>query len=102
MSFVTTAIWKRSRMFLQSESTSAVFPEPTGPPTPTRSISCSCKPGFVSWFMFSRSSGLEEAAILRLVKRARDREPWKARVDVAVGETLRKRHGVRNGQADGG
>src|SRR5688572_24736205 len=103
MSFVTTAIWKRSRMFLQSKSTRAVFPEPTGPPTPTRSVSCSCKLGFVSWLMFSRSfSGLEEATILSLVKRARDREPWKARAHVAVGEALRKRHGVWNGKGDGG
>src|SRR5579862_7984212 len=36
MSLVTTAISKRSRSCLQSESTRAVFPEPTGPPTPTR------------------------------------------------------------------
>src|SRR5579863_4563223 len=37
MSLVTTAMSSRSRSRLQSESTRAVLPEPTGPPTPTRS-----------------------------------------------------------------
>src|SRR5687768_10219371 len=39
MSLVTTAMWKRSRIALHKESTNAVFPEPTGPPTPTRKVS---------------------------------------------------------------
>src|SRR5688572_3341572 len=37
MSLVTAAISKRSRSALQSARVSAVFPEPTGPPMPTRS-----------------------------------------------------------------
>ena len=37
MSLVTTAISNRSRSRLQSASTSAVLPEPTGPATPRRS-----------------------------------------------------------------
>src|SRR5579863_10419392 len=37
MSLVMAAISKRSRNFLHSASISAVLPEPTGPPTPTRS-----------------------------------------------------------------
>src|ERR1700689_2834566 len=44
MSFVTTAISKRSRRRLHSASTSAVFPEPTGPPTPSRKTSAGCAP----------------------------------------------------------
>src|ERR1700688_2402315 len=40
MSSVTTAMSRRWRKRLQSESTRAVLPEPTGPPTPTRSTSC--------------------------------------------------------------
>src|SRR5687768_17355293 len=39
MSLVTTAMRKRSHIALHSASTSAVFPEPTGPPTPTRNVS---------------------------------------------------------------
>src|SRR5688572_33247271 len=39
MSLVTTAICRDSRRRLHRASTSAVFPEPTGPPTPTRSVS---------------------------------------------------------------
>jgi urease accessory protein len=38
-SLVTTAMLNRSRMRLQRLSTSAVFPEPTGPPTPSRNTS---------------------------------------------------------------
>src|ERR1700674_5521321 len=37
MSLVMAAISKRSRSRLHSQSISAVLPEPTGPPTPTRS-----------------------------------------------------------------
>src|SRR5215208_4907496 len=37
MSLVIAASWERSRRRLQSASSSAVLPEPTGPPTPTRS-----------------------------------------------------------------
>src|SRR5690554_6418392 len=36
MSLVTTSISSRSRSRLQSTSSNAVLPEPTGPPTPTR------------------------------------------------------------------
>src|SRR3954447_1166177 len=36
MSLVTTAMSSVARIFLHSRSTSAVLPEPTGPPTPTR------------------------------------------------------------------
>src|ERR1700677_3339904 len=39
MSFVTTAMSSRCRRRLHSRSTSAVLPEPTGPPTPTRNTS---------------------------------------------------------------
>src|ERR1700686_2636051 len=39
MSLVTTAMSRRWRKRLQSESTRAVLPEPTGPPTPTRNTS---------------------------------------------------------------
>src|SRR5450631_3233615 len=39
MSLVTTAISSRSRRRLHRRSTSAVLPEPTGPPTPRRSTS---------------------------------------------------------------
>src|SRR5688500_7027334 len=39
MSLVTTAMLNRSRMRLHKASTNAVLPEPTGPPTPTRSTS---------------------------------------------------------------
>jgi len=41
MSFVTTAKLTRSRRRRQSASTSAVFPDPTGPPTP---ITGTCQP----------------------------------------------------------
>src|SRR5512147_1796951 len=37
MSLVTTTRSQRSRIVLHSISTSVVLPEPTGPPTPTRS-----------------------------------------------------------------
>src|SRR5438309_6524873 len=40
MSLVMAAISKRSRSRLHSQSISAVWPEPTGPPTPTRSGPC--------------------------------------------------------------
>src|ERR1700687_804106 len=40
MSLVMAAMSKRSRSRLHSASTSAVLPEPTGPPTPTRSGPC--------------------------------------------------------------
>src|SRR5947209_7583845 len=40
MSLVMAAISKRSRSRLHSQSISAVLPEPTGPPTPTRSRPC--------------------------------------------------------------
>src|SRR5471032_804024 len=37
MSLVTTTRSQRSRIALHNISTSVVFPDPTGPPTPTRS-----------------------------------------------------------------
>src|SRR4051794_21587171 len=41
MSFVTTARSRRARRLRHRDSTSAVLPDPTGPPTPTLSACCS-------------------------------------------------------------
>src|SRR5262245_54991533 len=111
MSLVTTAICSESRMRLQSASTSAVLPEPTGPPTPTRRVS------FVISFLLS---GPEQSRVLRLVSRAREevhrrgvanrvvghqrrsgsdgRDLANQRIQHALPSRLTERHGLHGGK----
>src|SRR5919202_937301 len=54
MSFVTTPIESRSPRVRQSAATRAVFPEPTGPPMPSRSgppVRAACACGSLAWWM---------------------------------------------------
>src|SRR3954468_12817958 len=99
MSFVTPTRSHLSRIVLQSISTSVVLPEPTGPPTPTRSggrrllrlaMWCSGVPrGAAVWAKSVMTglvsvSGTEQARILRLVARAGDPEHRRERLHVVV------------------
>src|SRR6478735_4856431 len=77
MSLVTTTRSQRSRMVLHSISTSVVLPEPTGPPTPTRSggngrvrRAIWCR-GLI---VLSSLSGAEQARVLSFVLRREDRQ----------------------------
>src|SRR3954463_16344039 len=92
MSLVTTAMRKRSRMALQSESTRAVLPEPTGPPTPTRRVSRADA--------VMGSSRFEQARVLGFVQGAREGEPGQGRADFGVGEQRGARTGCGHERAE--
>src|ERR1700742_1406223 len=94
MSLVTTTRSQRSRIALQSISTSVVLPEPTGPPTPTRSggrrlerLATWCS-GVGVWacvvMAVSTRSGTEQARILGLVARAGDAQHRREGLHVVV------------------
>src|SRR6185503_19798905 len=96
MSFVTTAIWNSSRRRLQSASTSAVFPDPTGPATPRRS---GWEGTVRSWMGVSiryLPSGSKEPRILRFVRRARVGEVGGRGAELLVGERQRVRDDGRD------
>src|SRR5688500_17265277 len=85
MSFVTTATWKRSRSRLQRASTRAVFPDPTGPPTPTRSTCLS----FMVVYLFElcgvrRRSRSEQPRVLILMQSAGQHLSRRSEADVLV------------------
>src|SRR5471030_2213723 len=103
MSLVTSTRSQRSRIALHSISTSVVLPEPTGPPTPTRSggrrllrlaMWCSgvaraagvwaksVMNGSLDWF--ADFSGTKQARILRLVLGAGDAQHRRERLHVVV------------------
>src|SRR6185295_7456860 len=94
-------------MVLHSISTSVVLPEPTGPPTPTRSGgSFLVRPGMV-WSVLMvgplgcvdvgcEDSGTEESRVLALVLRRQDGEHGREGLPLTVGE----RHGVVDGRRD--
>src|ERR1019366_4304103 len=63
MSLVTTAMSSRSRSRLHSRSTSAVLPEPTGPPTPTRNTSARLDVDMVT--LRRRDGAMETACTVR-------------------------------------
>src|SRR5436309_10485584 len=90
MSLVTTTRSQRSRIDLHSISTSVVLPEPTGPPTPTRSGgSFFVRPGIVCKAFIASVSRSEEARVLRLMLRREDGEHRRESLTLAVGEAHR-------------
>src|SRR5690349_12600827 len=87
MSLVTTTRSKRSRIALQSISTSVVLPEPTGPPTPTRSGGSTRVRRGMWWSGVIVGglgrSGTEQPRVLLLVARRQDREHRRERLHLA-------------------
>src|SRR6266571_4174537 len=88
MSLVMAAISKRPRKCLHSASISAVLPEPTGPPTPTRR----------GPWDFAIGSAPEEARVLRLVAQAGEIGAERGAADLVE----RRRHRALGGARDHG
>src|SRR3954447_21128022 len=109
MSFVTTTRSHLSRIVLQSISTSVVLPEPTGPPTPTRSggrrllrLAMWCSgvaraDGAAAKSVMVVVSGTEQAGVLGFVLRARDAQHGGERLP--FGFRPRERRGDQRGHA---
>ena len=91
MSLVIAAISKRSRSRLHSASISAVLPEPTGPPTPTRRGPC-------AWHALMT----EQPRVLRLVAHAGEVGAERRAADVVERRGERARRGRRDDRLERG
>src|SRR5258708_4802458 len=96
MSLVTAAMSYLSRSALPSASVSAVLPEPTGPPMPTRSGELSV----MTWSRSAVTSGTENPAVLGLVARRQESEARREVGKIGVVERGRALDHIGNAPGD--
>src|SRR5689334_25189382 len=94
MSLVTTTRSQRSRIVLHSISTSVVLPEPTGPPTPTRSGGSFLVRRAMAWRLAFMHAIMHEA---RQCSQGSERQAHRQRCRVAVDDVATERGHLAGG-----